>query len=246
LSHFIEQAYEKPVIHQHYKHIYPYQQLATPICYINHEIALPLSGLSTHLLWVGKDERHFVQWHFWRGVAKKMGLRVPHCHLERHGQYHYLIMERSDRKLNDQNQIIRVHQENFLQSLGFSSKLKFSKSRLHYLNLFFSICQKASVPAIARSTLMKQIMLRYILKRPLYPSDLSVLYESHQNPIIAPCQGVHSTSGISLDNLDWASLCEEIHYSFKALQRELNDFQVRFDEAISLTRQEFHKNGFPI
>lgn len=101
-----------------------------PVKYQKGIVSLPLGdALSTHILKPQVAELGDVEINeaFCMRLAKAIGMGVPDVELiQVAGQWVYLV-ERYDRKVDEEGRLVRLHQEDFCQALGISPDFKYEK-----------------------------------------------------------------------------------------------------------------------
>ena len=74
------------------------------------------------------DYRHLPAYEtFTTQLAKTAGLPVVDIQLQSIGQIHYALIERYDRFWNDDGDVLRLHQEDFCQALGYGHERKYQE-----------------------------------------------------------------------------------------------------------------------
>jgi serine/threonine-protein kinase HipA len=102
-----------------------------PVSLVDRKLAIPLNGTpSTHIIKPDSD-RFLGNVHneaFCLKLAEMIGLDTARATTRRAGKRLYLLVERYDRLKTEDGQIVRVHQEDFCQLLGYfpSSKYEFT------------------------------------------------------------------------------------------------------------------------
>ena len=98
-----------------------------PVKYENGQISLPLGGAaSTHILKIPIPGYEATVYNeaFSMHLARRMGLRVPHCEVLQCGRTPVYLVERFDR-IRQGDEIARLHQEDFCQALGILPEMKY-------------------------------------------------------------------------------------------------------------------------
>jgi len=104
-------------------------QSKLPVLCMDERIALPAPGQpTTHILkpeialFEGTSENEA----FCMRLARSIGLTVPTVRHRSLGEKRFLLIERHDRRTGEDGRIVRLHQEDFCQALGFTSARKYA------------------------------------------------------------------------------------------------------------------------
>jgi serine/threonine-protein kinase HipA len=127
-------------------------------------------------------------------LAKKMGIEVPKTDLIMVDDIPCYLIERYDRKKNEDGQVRRIHQEDFCQALGIAPELKYQKeggpsiSQCQELILNYSL-----KPAADLFEFMKIIIFNYLIgNSDAHGKNFSMLYQNRR-PSLAPAYDLLST-----------------------------------------------------
>ncbi|MCM0032082.1 type II toxin-antitoxin system HipA family toxin [Sandarakinorhabdus limnophila] len=104
-------------------------QSKLPVLVVGGQIALPAPGQPTsHILKppIARFEGTTENEYFCMSLAASIGLDVAPVEMRTVGGRSFLLIERYDRKRNDEGQLIRIHQEDFAQALGVPSQRKYA------------------------------------------------------------------------------------------------------------------------
>ncbi len=212
------------------------------VCIIDNQIALPAHGCpTTHILKpaIKKFEGIIENEYFCLKVASHIGLPVPSVEIRQVKDISYLLIERYDRKIEN-NQIERIHQEDFCQALGIVSSRKYQNEGGPGLKECFSLLNNSMQPAIDRNFLISAVIFNYLIgNMDAHSKNFSLLHHSPSIIKLAPfydliCTSVYShlTSKMAMKigskyeseyvfPRHWEQLCKNINYSYPALKRTI-------------------------
>ena len=127
-------------------------------------------------------------------LAKKMGLNVPEVTLLQKEKPLYLI-ERYDRTRNAEGEMVRVHQEDFCQSLGVAADMKYENEGGPSLKACFQLIRDHSVNPIADvKALLQWTIFNYLIgNADAHGKNISILF-TKQGPRLAPFYDLLSTA----------------------------------------------------
>lgn len=127
-------------------------------------------------------------------LAKKMGLNVPQVTLLQKEKPLYLI-ERYDRTRNAEGEMVRLHQEDFCQSLGVSADMKYENEGGPSLKTCFQLIRDHSVNPIADvKSLLQWTIFNYLIgNADAHGKNISILF-TKQGPRLAPFYDLLSTA----------------------------------------------------
>lgn len=208
------------------------------VCLIDNQIAFPEEKCpTTHIIkpaspyFEGIAENEY----FCLKIAKQIGLPVPEIELRKIKEITFLLIERYDRRINN-NQIARIHQEDFCQALGVPSIKKYQNEGGPGFKECFELLKNTSQPAIDRNLLALAIVFNYLIgNMDAHGKNFSLLHNTATNIRLAPfydiiCTRVYSnlTSKMAMkigskydaDQVlprHWEELCKTIHYSYPAM-----------------------------
>lgn len=170
-----------------------------PITIKNGNFYLPLDGSpSTHIL---KPEhprwKNFVENEaFCMSLAKKVGLDVPNIFIL-NGEDKAYIIERYDRRIDEEGRVIRLHQEDFCQALGYSYRLKYEEKGGPGHKECFKLVQQFKNPLADKIKLINLTVFNLLIcNYDCHCKNISLLYEDGAAPSLAPfydlvCVGVY-------------------------------------------------------
>jgi len=127
-------------------------------------------------------------------LAKKMGLNVPDVTLLQKEEPLYLI-ERYDRTRNAEGELVRLHQEDFCQSLGVAADMKYENEGGPSLQKCFQLIRDYSVNPIADvKALLEWTVFNYLIgNADAHGKNISMLF-TKQGPRLAPFYDLLSTA----------------------------------------------------
>jgi serine/threonine-protein kinase HipA len=100
---------------------------------------------------------------FWMMLAKKMGLSAPPVTIRR-GLDKLYIIQRYDRRRDKDDHIVRLHQEDFCQALGFLPDQKYESEGGPSLGHCFTLLQGKSIsPAADRLALLQWTIFNFLI-----------------------------------------------------------------------------------
>jgi len=119
-------------------------------------------------------------------LARKIGLDVPDVMLLQKESPLYLIT-RYDRILSDDGELVRLHQEDFCQSLGIAPDMKYENEGGPSLQACFQLVRDHSVSPIADvKALLQWVIFNYIIgNADAHGKNLSFLFDK-RGPKLAP------------------------------------------------------------
>lgn len=132
---------------------------------------------------------------FCMGLAKLMGINVPNVWLMEAEETFYYLIERYDRKKNEQGKWIRLHQEDFCQALSIIPENKYQKEGGPSINQ----CQElilnySSQPASELLQFMQLIIFNYLIgNSDAHGKNFSFLYQNGQI-LLSPAYDLMSTA----------------------------------------------------
>lgn len=208
------------------------------ICLIDNQIAFPEENCpTTHI--IKPASTHFdgivANEYFCLKIAKQIGLPVPEIELRKIKDITFLLIARYDRRINN-NQITRVHQEDFCQALGVPSIKKYQNEGGPGFKNCFELLKKTAQPAIDRNLLATAAVFNYLIgNMDAHGKNFSLLYHSATSIRLAPFYDIICTRaypnltskmamkiGSKYDAEQvlpkhWEELCKTIQYSYPAM-----------------------------
>jgi serine/threonine-protein kinase HipA len=173
-----------------------------PVMIRDDELYLPLDGApSTHIL----KPQHF-KWKnlveneaFCMALAKEMELDVPETFILNDDSKAYII-KRYDRRIDGEGQIVRIHQEDFCQALGYSYRNKYQEHGGPGHKECFSLVKTFRNPLADKIKLIHFTVFNLLIcNYDCHAKNISLLYNGGSAPSLAPfydlvCVGVYNLS----------------------------------------------------
>jgi serine/threonine-protein kinase HipA len=170
-----------------------------PIMIKDGELYLPLDGApSTHII----KPQHF-KWKnlveneaFCMALAKELGLNVPETFIIDEDDKAYVI-ERYDRKVDEEGSITRIHQEDFCQALGYSYRKKYEEQGGPGHKECFNLVKEFKNPLADKIKLLNLTVFNHLIcNYDCHSKNISLLYNESTAPSLAPfydlvCVGVY-------------------------------------------------------
>jgi len=119
-------------------------------------------------------------------LAQKMALPAPPVKIRR-GLDQLFIIERYDRSRDKSGQIVRMHQEDFCQALGFLPDQKYESEGGPSLKHCFTLLQEKSIrPAADRMTLLRWVIFNFLIgNADAHAKNLAMIF-TDRGPRLAP------------------------------------------------------------
>lgn len=119
-------------------------------------------------------------------LARKLGLQTPQVSIHL-GLDKLYIIQRYDRNRDKKGNLVRLHQEDFCQALGFLPDQKYESEGGPSLVDCFRLLQEKSIsPAADRSTLLKWVIFNFLIgNADAHAKNLAMIFTG-QGPRIAP------------------------------------------------------------
>jgi len=195
-------------------------------------------------------------------LAARMGLPVPDVTILQKAEPLYLIT-RYDRQRDKQNNIIRVHQEDFCQALGIAPDMKYEKEGGPNLKACFDLVRNNSIQPIADLRhLLHWVVFNYLIgNADAHAKNISLLF-TNTGPELAPfydlmCTAVYDelTDRIAMkigkeDRPDWIiarrwqQFAEDIDVGYKLIKQILGSMSKNvIVEAKELEKEFSHQYG---
>lgn len=193
-------------------------------------------------------------------VAGRLNMQVANVEIRQAVGEIYLLVERYDRKFDGHN-ILRLHQEDFCQALGFREK--YQKWGGPGLANCFGLLMNTSVPIIDRTRLMEGVIFNYLIgNADAHGKNFSILYNKDGSKKLAPfydilCTQVYEDHNRDLcmkvgkhynfaevDSADWERLCKDTGFSFSQAKKMIVDQADKLSTAVAEERQAIKDSGF--
>lgn len=169
--------------------------------------ALPKPDLkvpTTHILKVPRRDRGY-EAHQERASAKlaaQCNLQVAIPELVSFNDIDALIIERFDRKIDNNGMVTRIHQEDFAQALGIPSSLKYERygkpGRIFNIESIARVLQSTAQPAISLKFFLEATFFNLAIgNTDNHAKNHALLYSNGEIPVMAP---LYDLVPIRLDN----------------------------------------------
>lgn len=234
------------------------------VCLRDGRIAIPISGTpTTHILkpsiskFPGSVQNEYLS----LTTAARIGLPVPKVEMRRAGKETYLLVERYDRKIDEEMRIIRVHQEDFCQALGFREK--YQRYGGPGFKDCFELLMKTRIPIVDRDILMRAVVFNYLIgNNDAHGKNFAILYDADGNARLAPLYDILCTQAYSeltndmcmkigehydFDNIresDWKGLCKVTGFAFQGLKKITNKLSEQIVASIEDERKLLNGTEF--
>ena len=210
------------------------------ICLIDNQIAIPEKGCpSTHILKASSQDLEGLieNEYFCLQLAEKVGLPIPRHEIRIIKDISYLLIERYDRRVIQNNLVERIHQEDFCQAHGVPSIYKYQSDGGPGFQKCFHLLDGVNQPAIDRNRLASAMVFNFLIgNMDAHSKNFSLLQYKPAQFELAPfydlvCTRVYPalsskmamkiSSKYAVNEVlprHWEQLCQEIRYSFPALK----------------------------
>ncbi len=168
------------------------------VCLIEGRVALAQNGgPTTHILkpfiegLKGTAENEF----FCMKLARRVGLPAPKVSKAAAGTTDYILVERYDRIIKNDNQIVRLHQEDFCQALSVPPELKYEEEGGPGIAQSQELIQNhTGQPAADRLAFLRMVMFHYLVgNADAHAKNYALLYRS-KTPDLAPLYDIVCTA----------------------------------------------------
>lgn len=96
-------------------------------------------------------------------LARRVGIPVPPARMFG-GERAFFVVERYDRRRAENGRLVRLHQEDFCQALGFSYGRKYEADGGPGLKVCFGLLgERGTQPALDRMTLLRRVVFNYLV-----------------------------------------------------------------------------------
>lgn len=128
-------------------------------------------------------------------LAKKIGLDVPDASLHFVGHTPYYLVERYDRKIDQEGKVARIHQEDFCQALAIPPEIKYEREGGPSIKTCQELLtQSADRPALDQIKLLNVVIFNYIIgNADAHGKNFSLLY-NNSKPQLAPAYDLLCTA----------------------------------------------------
>lgn len=163
------------------------------VCLIDNEVALPQNGCpTTHILkpviqgFDGMVHNEYLC----LTLAQRIGLNVPHVEIRWAQDTPYLLIERYDRIVQD-NQVQRIHQEDFCQALGIVSSRKYQNDGGPNFKACFDLLYNTTQPVKDRNALAALMVFNYLIgNMDAHGKNFSLLHRPMQGQSVGMLLGL--------------------------------------------------------
>lgn len=209
------------------------------VCLVDDKIALAENGCpTTHIIkpasshFEGLVENEF----FSLSIAKSLGLPVPELRLYKIKDITFMLIKRYDRRIKD-NQVERIHQEDFCQALGMLSSKKYQNEGGPSFKDCFQLLHNSTQPALDLNQLATALVFNYLIgNMDAHAKNFSLLHHSQHNIRLAPFYDIVCTivypelskkmamkigGEYELERVHlrhWKQLCEDVQYRYIAMK----------------------------
>ena len=234
------------------------------VCVLDDKIAIPLEGTpTTHILKpsMSKYSGTVQNEYLCLRTATRLGLPVPGVKMGRAGKEDYLLVERFDRKFDEGKRIIRLHQEDFCQALGFREK--YQRLGGPGFKDCFELLMKTRIPVIDRDLLMRGAVFNYLVgNNDAHGKNFAILYDVDGNSRLAPFYDILCTQAYDeltndlcmklgehydfkdIKESDWQALCKTAGFSFPGLKKIISSLAEQIVGAVEEERNLLRKTEF--
>jgi len=203
------------------------------ICWAEQQIAIPRGTMpSTHILKPPvrgfQDTVH--NEFFCMSLAKAVGLSVPDVSIYWLSDIPYYVVQRYDRGVGSDGQVMRYQQEDFCQALGLPPEMKYEKENgptlAHCFALLDDRMQRGLMPGRDKIELLKAVIFNFLIGNgDAHGKNFSILYDGDAERL-APFYDLLST--VLYDDMHKAKMAMKIAGKYK-----LNAITLRHFEAMA-------------
>ncbi len=224
------------------------------VCLVDDKVAVPLEGTpTTHILkptiarFSGSVQNEYVCLR----TAARLKLPVPEVKMGRAGEEMYLLVERYDRKFDGDKRILRLHQEDFCQALGFREK--YQRLGGPGFKDGFELLMETRIPIKDRDLFMRAAVFNFLIgNNDAHGKNFAILYDG--NTHLAPFYDMLCTQAYDeltdemcmkvgdhydfkdITESDWQGLCKVTHFSYPSLKKIVHAFVEQIVESIKAER----------
>jgi serine/threonine-protein kinase HipA len=234
------------------------------VCLIGDQVALPIHGCpTTHILKpaIPKYDGIIENEYFCLRIAKAIGLVVPDVKIQQINDIRFLLIERFDRHVQN-NQVTRIHQEDFCQALGIVSARKYQAEGGPSIADGFNLLTNTTQPAIDRNRLAAAIVYNYLIcNMDAHGKNFSLLHKNPAQVGMAPLYDIVCTQvypeltakmamkiggKYELNYIyprHWQRLCNDCDYAYPALRQLINKQGEAILKAAEIEKQHLIQLG---
>lgn len=174
------------------------------LCMINGKLCIPNPGIpTTHILkpsinhpdtpYTAENE------YFCMTLAKLIGLKTPSVQIKTAKHTKFLLISRYDRietsSYPDDNDMSRIHQEDFCQALGIVSTKKYEADGGPSLVKCFELIERLEYPARDKLELLKRVLFNFIVgNADCHSKNFSILHHFINYSELSPCYDILCTA----------------------------------------------------
>ena len=233
-----------------------------PVLFDGQQVSLPMGDApSTHILKPPIPQyAHTVENEaFCMQLAERMGLTVPKVTILHMASPLYLI-ERYDRELDKQGEIVRLHQEDFCQALRIPPDMKYEKEGGPSLGQCFDLVRHHSIQPVADlRQMLKWVAFNYLIGNADAHAKNIALMLTAEGPKLAPFYDLMCTVAYPelTDRLamkiggedrpkwifqrHWERFAEEIGVGFRLVEGTLMEMSELLESGMPVQIDEFQK-----
>jgi len=233
-----------------------------PVLLKNGEYFLPeREAPSSHILKFEIPDYHNIPAYetFTMLLAKQIGLPIANIELHRTEKHTYAQVERYDRVLNEKGQLVRLHQEDFCQAMGYGSDKKYQEAGGPSFADCYHLLQNVSTdPTTDTQNLLRwQIFNLLAGNSDGHCKNLSLLYYSSNDIRLAPYYDLICTRAIEridsslamnvggerdpghITDAHWEELAKQCDVASRFIKTLVQETRDSLLEHLKLTRQLF-------
>lgn len=213
-------------------------QEKTPICVIDGKMAIPLEGSpTTHIL--KPSLPHFkdsvANEYICLTVAGLIGLQVPAVEIRTAGKIEYFLIKRFDR-FEKNNEIKRLHHEDFAQALGVWVDKKYQVTFKDCL----TVLKQTATPAAEKMKFLSLALFNYLIGNcDAHGKNFSLLHHD-EGSFLAPVYDVLCTKVYDLDHT-MAMKIGKARYIENVTKRDWHIFSEHLEISPDLTFEELER-----
>jgi serine/threonine-protein kinase HipA len=213
-------------------------QEKTPICVINGKMALPVEGSpTTHILkpLLSRFKQSVANEYICLKAAMATGISVPPVEIRQAGSIEFFLIKRFDR-IEQNNEIMRLHHEDFAQALGVRADNKYEvtfKDCLKVLSL-------TNRPALEKMKFISMAVFNYLIGNcDAHGKNFSLLHMDN-GILLAPFYDVLCTNVYDLEHT-MAMKIGKTRYIEEVTLRDWESFSRQLDVNPALTLEELKR-----
>ena len=169
----------------------------TAIVLINNKIAIPDDNIpSTHILkpTINGFKETIENEYLCLKVAEKLGIQIPNIQIGNANDTKYFLIERYDREIKN-NQIKRIHQEDFCQASNIPSAYKYQSEGGVDFKRCIEILKKTTKPAVSIKQFVELMVFNYLIgNNDAHGKNFSILHYDNGEILFAPAYDILCTS----------------------------------------------------